>query len=117
MTQLQIDDRNSLFFLHHEPTHSADLTWVFFNALTGDTGMWEDEIGHRLRAAGMAHSALTFAVNQKANLVLIWLRVQILLSATLAPYLTPYARNVLCSAVYPSAACLRPRAGSRVCLK
>jgi 3-oxoadipate enol-lactonase len=58
MAQYQIDENNSIFYLHHSPDHADGVTWVFFNALTGDTQMWEAEIGPRLRAEG--HGTLSF---------------------------------------------------------
>jgi len=58
MSQYQLDERNSLFYIHHPPTRANGVTFVFFNALTGDTQMWEAKIGPRLRAEG--HGTLSF---------------------------------------------------------
>lgn len=57
MATLQLDAENALFYLH-APAASGGRTFVFFNALTGDTGMWEGVIGARLRQAG--HGTLSF---------------------------------------------------------
>jgi len=58
MAQFQIDEDNSIFYNYTEPTNPDGVTWVFFNALTGDTQMWETVIGKRLRAEG--HGTLSF---------------------------------------------------------
>lgn len=65
MPQYQIDEHNSLFYIHHAPAHADGVTWVFFNALTGDTRMWEAEIGPGLRAAG--HGTLSFNFRGQAD--------------------------------------------------
>lgn len=53
MAQYQIDNENSLFYNYHPPVDSSGITWVFFNALTGDTQMWESKIAPLLRAEGI----------------------------------------------------------------
>ncbi len=58
MPHLDLDDGNRLFYLHTRPNHRDGRTFVFFNALTGDTGMWEGAVGAPLRAAG--HGTLSF---------------------------------------------------------
>jgi pimeloyl-ACP methyl ester carboxylesterase len=45
-------DQDALFYEHQSPTAKKGATFVFFNALTGDTGAWEAEIGPTLRDAG-----------------------------------------------------------------
>jgi pimeloyl-ACP methyl ester carboxylesterase len=65
MSQYQIDEHNSLFYIHHTPARADGVTWVFFNALTGDTQMWETEIGPRLRAEG--HGTLSFNFRGQAD--------------------------------------------------
>ncbi len=65
MAQHHIDEHNSLFYIHHAPARTDGITWVFFNALTGDTKMWEAEIGPRLRAEG--HGTLSFNFRGQAN--------------------------------------------------
>jgi 3-oxoadipate enol-lactonase len=65
MPTLNIDDQNGLFYLHSSPTSPAGKTFVFFNALTGDTGMWEGVIGDTLRRQG--HGTLSFNFRGQAN--------------------------------------------------
>jgi 3-oxoadipate enol-lactonase len=65
MAQFQIDEHNSLFYIHHTPVSADGVTWVFFNALTGDTQMWETTIGPSLRSAG--HGTLSFNFRGQAN--------------------------------------------------
>ncbi len=65
MSQYQIDEHNSLFYIHHAPSRTDGVTWVFFNALTGDTRMWETEIGPLLRAEG--HGTLSFNFRGQAD--------------------------------------------------
>ncbi len=48
----RIGDRDALFHEHHAPRDDGGATFVFFNALTGDTSAWEAEIGPALRDAG-----------------------------------------------------------------
>ena len=54
----QIDAENGLFYRHTPPARDGGQTMVFFNALTGDTGMWEATIGESLRIEG--HGTLSF---------------------------------------------------------
>ncbi len=58
MPIFEIAEQDGLHYAHEAPTASTGRTFVFFNALTGDSGLWEAEIGPRLRAAG--HGTLTF---------------------------------------------------------
>ncbi|KAA3628890.1 MAG: alpha/beta fold hydrolase [Proteobacteria bacterium] len=55
---LELSDGNGLFYIYTPPRDEHGKTYVFFNALTGDTGMWEGVIGETLRAAG--HGTLSF---------------------------------------------------------
>jgi len=52
MTTWEINDRNALYYEHHPPETDGGCTFVFFNALTGDTGTWETAIGPVLREQG-----------------------------------------------------------------
>ena len=52
MTDFTIGDQDSLFFDHQAPGNDDGVTFIFFNALTGDTSAWEAEIGPELRDAG-----------------------------------------------------------------
>ena len=56
---------DALFFEHHPPGKENGCTFVFFNALTGDTGMWEGVIGPVLRSAG--HGTLAYNMRGQAN--------------------------------------------------
>lgn len=52
MANLEISSGNSLYYEYQAPGAKGQ-TFVFVNALTGNTGMWEvDSIGPALRAAG-----------------------------------------------------------------
>jgi pimeloyl-ACP methyl ester carboxylesterase len=48
--ELGLDD--GLYYEHRPPTAEAGVTFVFFNALTGDAASWEAEIAPALRARG-----------------------------------------------------------------
>jgi len=58
MTQYRLDDGDSLFFEHRPPDADSGITFVFFNALTGEAGNWEPAITPALRDAG--HGSLTW---------------------------------------------------------
>jgi 3-oxoadipate enol-lactonase len=58
MSTFEIDARNALYYLHTPPTAAQGRTFVFFNALTGDTAMWEGAVAARLKEAG--HGVLSF---------------------------------------------------------
>jgi len=57
MASFEIDSGNNLHYVHH-PAAAGGVTFVFFNALTGDTAMWETPVGETLRQAG--HGILAF---------------------------------------------------------
>jgi pimeloyl-ACP methyl ester carboxylesterase len=52
MAVLTIGEGDALYYDHSAPSQANGATFVFFNALTGDTGAWEAEIGPALRDAG-----------------------------------------------------------------
>lgn len=52
MPHLALSDGNSIAYDHTPSTASDGLTFVFFNALTGDKSMWTGAIGERLQAEG-----------------------------------------------------------------
>jgi pimeloyl-ACP methyl ester carboxylesterase len=54
-----------LYYQHTPPTTGTGVTFVFFNALTSDTGGWEAVIGPRVRAAG--HGSLAFNFRGQAD--------------------------------------------------
>lgn len=65
MSQLQLGPNDALYYEHNPPTADGGYTFVFFNALTGDTGMWESLIGPKLRAAG--HGTLAYNMRGQAE--------------------------------------------------
>ncbi len=60
MTQLDIDQNNSLYYLHTPPTRQAAPTFVFVNALTGTTEHWEAVVAPALRAQGFGTLSYNF---------------------------------------------------------
>lgn len=54
-----------LFHEHTAPSKTGGCTFVFFNALTGDTTMWQGAITPRLHEAG--HGSLVFNFKGQAN--------------------------------------------------
>jgi 3-oxoadipate enol-lactonase len=60
MPVLQIDADNGLYYELDRPTTAGAPTFVFVNAITGDTSMWQAEIGPALRAAGFGTLCYNF---------------------------------------------------------
>ncbi|MBT8363737.1 MAG: hypothetical protein KJP23_03465, partial [Deltaproteobacteria bacterium] len=58
MSFLQIGPQDGLYYEHLLPADTARATFVFFNALTGDTAAWETVICPILRDAG--YGTLTY---------------------------------------------------------
>ena len=56
MAVFTIGPDDGLYYEHRRPDRDDGVTFCFFNALTGDTGAWEAEIGPALRDA--AHGTL-----------------------------------------------------------
>lgn len=52
MSLLRIDNNNSLYFEHCLPSREIAPTFVFVNALTGNTSAWENVVAPDLRKAG-----------------------------------------------------------------
>ncbi len=65
MPSLEIDAANAMSYTHTPPSSDTGCTFVFFNALTGEAGMWEGEIGDALRTAG--HGTLSFNFRGQAH--------------------------------------------------
>jgi len=65
MSLLEIDAANGISYAYTPPSDPDGFTFVFFNALTGDVGMWEGDIGETLRNAG--HGTLSFNFRGQAN--------------------------------------------------
>jgi pimeloyl-ACP methyl ester carboxylesterase len=58
MSLLQLEPQDAIYYEHRAPTSSNGCTFVFFNALTGDTNTWESVIGPKLRSDG--HGTLSY---------------------------------------------------------
>ncbi len=52
MARFEIDANNSLFYEYTRGTAQSPVTFVFFNALTGDANMWNDSVSQALLGAG-----------------------------------------------------------------
>jgi len=52
MSVLQINDTEGLYYELDLPSREGAPTFVFVNAITGDAGMWQAEIGPALREKG-----------------------------------------------------------------
>jgi pimeloyl-ACP methyl ester carboxylesterase len=58
MSFLSLGPQDGLYYEHHPGPNDNSATFVFFNALTGDTAAWEGVIGPILREAG--YGTLTY---------------------------------------------------------
>ena len=58
MAYFEIGPGDGLYYEYKEGVNPEGFTFVFFNALTGDTSTWEDVIAPRLRQAG--HGTLAY---------------------------------------------------------
>ena len=63
MSMLQISVGEELYYEYTEPI-STSKTFVFVNALTGNTGMWSDQICGRLQSAGYGTLCYNFRGQQ-----------------------------------------------------
>jgi pimeloyl-ACP methyl ester carboxylesterase len=52
MSFIRLGSQDGLYYEHHLPASAAGATFVFFNALTGDTSAWESVLCPILRNAG-----------------------------------------------------------------
>lgn len=52
MSFFKLGSQTGLYYEHHRPADASGVTFVFFNALTGDTSTWEGAICQILRDAG-----------------------------------------------------------------
>ena len=52
MSFIRLGPQDGLYYEHHLPASAASATFVFFNALTGDTSAWESVLCPILRNAG-----------------------------------------------------------------
>jgi len=67
MSFFEIGPNDSLYFEYEPPSGNHPLTYVFINAITGDTGMWQAEIGPTLREAGYGSLAFNFRGQAKST--------------------------------------------------
>jgi pimeloyl-ACP methyl ester carboxylesterase len=58
MPQLMLGPQDGIYYEHSVPSVPGGCTFVFFNALTGDTNTWESVIGPKLRSKG--HGTLAY---------------------------------------------------------
>ncbi|MEM7256497.1 MAG: alpha/beta hydrolase [Pseudomonadota bacterium] len=65
MSVYQIDADNALYYDYCAPSASDAITFVFFNPLTGDTGLWESTVRQPMLDAG--HGALVYNMRGQAN--------------------------------------------------
>ncbi|MES9906703.1 MAG: hypothetical protein ABW168_28995, partial [Sedimenticola sp.] len=52
MPRHTVSDNESIYYLHESGSTPGAPTFVFFNPLTGDTGIWEAVIAPQLRKMG-----------------------------------------------------------------
>lgn len=60
MPQLDLSAGNALYYEHHPAGREGAQTFVFINALTGNTGAWEAEIAPALRKQGFGTLSWNF---------------------------------------------------------
>ena len=65
MPDFKLGPRDSLYYEYEAPKEASGFTFIFFNALTGDTNNWETVIGPRLREAG--HGTLAYNLRGQTN--------------------------------------------------
>ena len=66
MSILKIDDKNEIYYEYIEPK-SKGCTFVFVNALTGNTDAWNGEIGNKLTEQGNGYLAYNFRGQEKSK--------------------------------------------------
>lgn len=64
MAQLTLDEDNALYY-DHTPVQGGGVTFVFFNALTGDASLWRTEVIPALHAQG--HGSLLWNYRGQAH--------------------------------------------------
>ncbi len=65
MSVLRLAARDSLYYEYHPPARETGATFVFFNALTGDVGMWNAELVPAL--AGHGYGSLAYNLRGQAK--------------------------------------------------
>ena len=66
MSILKIDDKNEIYYEYIEPK-SKGCTFVFVNALTGNTDAWNGEIANKLTEQGNGYLAYNFRGQEKSK--------------------------------------------------
>ena len=59
VSKLDIDEKNSLYYEYEEGKHNS-YTYVFVNALTGNTSAWNGVIGKRVKKEGYGYLTYNF---------------------------------------------------------
>jgi pimeloyl-ACP methyl ester carboxylesterase len=67
MAELRIDDDNSIFYLHTPAARLNAPTFVFVNALTGNTDAWENVVAVALRKLGFGTLSYNFRGQVKST--------------------------------------------------
>jgi pimeloyl-ACP methyl ester carboxylesterase len=65
MPNFQLGPQDSLYYEYKAPKAESGFTFIFFNALTGDTNNWETIIGPKLREA--EHGTLAYNLRGQTN--------------------------------------------------
>ncbi len=65
MSVLKIGDSDGLFYEWDKPTAADGKTFVFINAITGNSSMWQNTVGPNLREAG--HGTLVYNFRGQPN--------------------------------------------------
>lgn len=67
MAMLEIGPEDALHYEHDAPSAAGGVTFVFVNAITGDTTLWQAKVGPALRAAGHGTLAWNFRGQPKSR--------------------------------------------------
>ena len=67
MSFFEFGPKDSIYYEYEPASGNQPLTFVFINAITGDTGMWQTEIGPILRDAGYGTLAFNFRGQAKST--------------------------------------------------
>ena len=65
MPDFHLGPQDILYYEYEAPKAESGFTFIFFNALTGDTNNWETIIGPKLREAG--HGTLAYNLRGQIN--------------------------------------------------
>ena len=67
MSELRLGGNGSIFYLHSAPDRRDGVTFVFVNALTGNTDHWEATVAPALRAQGFGTLSYNFRGQDKST--------------------------------------------------